>query len=60
MYEAGEQSRQNNPNIAVLAYSFSHVVRKWVTLVGDPQYTDYFRGVRVWGNDLYVLTTSYS
>lgn len=56
--ERGDEPKHDNPNIAVIAYSYKNAVRNWVTLVGNSDYEDYFKGVTVYNNNLVIATTS--
>ena len=59
-YEAGEHPGSHNPNIAVVAYSFSFATRLWVAVLGDSVFADYFSGLQVYGSSVYVVLTSHS
>jgi len=45
IYEAGDELTEDNPNIAVLAYSFENAAITWVKIFGDLDYADYYIGM---------------
>ena len=59
-YEPGDSPGSPNPNIAVVAYSFSFATRLWVVVLGDPTFADYFSGLQVYGSSVYLVLTSHS
>ena len=60
VYEPGSMSQGMNPNIAIVAMSFEFGTRLWVTLLGDPENIDYFSGLSIFNNHLYVALTSHT
>ena len=60
IYGPGDEITPNNPNIAILAYDFKNAVIKWVKIIGDHNYIDYYVDLEVKGNHVVVLTDSFT
>ncbi len=60
VYKPGTEPGEDNGNVAILAYSWTHGVRMWTTVVGNEVFTDYFGRMANLGNHLYVYLNSYS
>ena len=58
VYERGSDPGMDNPNIAIIGYSYFHAKKNWVQLVGYISDTDRLNGISVRGNHLLVLTTA--
>ena len=42
IYEAGDELTENNPNVALVAYSFNNAVINWIKIFGDLNNVDYY------------------
>jgi hypothetical protein len=60
VYSPGELPGLDNANVAIVAYSWTHGVRQWVTVVGDKQYQDVFGDMEVHDGYLYAVTNSFT
>lgn len=60
VYTPGEQPPIDNSNVAIVAYSWTHGVRMWVTVVGDENLADSFADMDIYGGYLYVVVNSFS
>lgn len=60
IYQAGDEQRLNNPNIAIIAYSFKNAVIKWIKIIGDLDNIDYYADMEINGNSLIVALNSYT
>ena len=60
VYKSGDVPSDNNPNIAIVAMSFEFGTRLWTAVIGDKNYLDYFCGLSIYNDHLYVLLTSHT
>lgn len=60
VYAPGEDPGQDNPNIAIMAFSFHYGTRLWVTIIGDSSNIDYFSGLSIYSGHLHVALTSHT
>lgn len=60
VYAPGVKPPIDNSNIAIVAYSWTHGVRMWVTVIGDVNLVDTFADMEVYEGFLYVVVNSFS
>ena len=60
VYEPGEDPGYDNPNIAIMAFSFDFGTRLWVTVIGDSTNIDYFSGLSMYNGHLHIALTSHT
>lgn len=60
VYAPGSAPGLDNENIAIICYSWTHAVRLWTTVVGNPLYPDSFAAMEPYGNYIYVYLNSHS
>ena len=60
VYAPGELPPIDNSNVAMVAYSWTHGVRLWVTVLGDKKLGDSFADMDCYGGYLYVIVNSFS
>ena len=60
VFYSGEVSETDNPNIAIVAFSFDFGTRLWVAVLGDKDNIDYFSGLSIYNGHLHVALTSHT
>ena len=60
VYDAGEDPGLENPNIAIMTFSFEFGTRLWVSVIGDNSNIDNFSGLSMYKNYLHVALTSHT
>lgn len=60
IYSPGDLPSFTTPNIAIVALSFEFGTRLWVTLVGDIENINYFSGLSMYNNHIYLVITSHT
>ncbi|CDW88139.1 neurohypophysial n-terminal domain containing protein [Stylonychia lemnae] len=60
VYQPGNLPGEDNANVAIHGYSWTHGVREWTTVIGNENYTDSFGRMANFGNSLFVFLNSYS
>jgi hypothetical protein len=60
VHEPNEISETENPNIAIVAFSFEFGTRLWVSVIGDKDHIDYFSGLSMYKGHLHIATTSHT
>jgi hypothetical protein len=60
VYSPGSAPGEDNSNVAIHGYSWTHGVRIWTTVIGNVNFTDKFSRMTHWGNYLYVFLNSFS
>jgi len=60
VYAPGALPGQDNSNVAIIGYAWNYGTRLWVTVVGNEQFLDSYADLEVYGNNVYVVTNSFS
>ena len=60
IFGPGDNFTENNPNIALIAYSFDNAAIQWIKILGDKSYIDYYSDLEVVDNHVIVMTNSYT
>jgi hypothetical protein len=60
VYKPGTYPGEDNANVAIIGYSWTHGVRMWTTVIGNENFTDAFGRMSNYGNHLYVFLNSFS